>query len=312
MKERLKGLAEKSARYFGRSLLRESANLLSLGDVVRIVQASGGEINPDQILDPVFYYRFLAQCSQHQIAEVRQLKGRQNHEDRSSKRFSTLVEVLARGVPSLPIARAREIGRHADLLRFDPTAIEFYRWSSDVGIHFELSSSFAAKGRVLSAGIRLMRPESCLELGTAYGMSSLFMASELESNGGEAQLTTVEFVEPQYGLANTVLKDRFEDRIDCLKFDIEEGLPDLARSLAAIDFVFHDANHTGESYIRDFRVLEPYMVSGSVLLFDDITWVHPAVEDTMGCYQGWLEVVANERVRRAVEIDGSLGMVQLA
>jgi predicted O-methyltransferase YrrM len=284
---------------------------MSLGEVARIIQASAGETDPEKILDPVFYYRFLAQCSQQQTGVIRQLKGGQSYEDRSSKRFSILIDVLQKGVPSLPIARAREIGRRADRLRFDPTAIEFYRWSSDVGIHFEMSSSFAAKGRVLSAGIRLMRPRSCLELGTAYGMSAFFMASELESNGGESRLTTVEFVEPQYGLASSLLKDRFGDRIDCRKFDIEAGLPDLARSLEAIDFVFHDANHIGENYIRDFRTLEPHMASGSVLLFDDINWTHPSVEDAMGCYQGWLEVVADDRVRRAVEIDGSLGIVQL-
>lgn len=165
---------------------------------------------------------------------------------------------------------------------------------------------------MLTAGIRLMRPSSCLELGTAYGMSALFMASELESIGGDARLSTIEFFEPQFSLASAHLSDRFGDRVDCRKFDIEAGLPELARSIGAIDFVFHDANHIGENYIRDFRVLAPNMASGAVLIFDDIRWSHPAVEDAMGCYQGSLEIVADDRVRHAVEIDGDLGMVQLA
>jgi len=312
LKSRLKDTAEKAARLLGRSVIEESTRGLSLGDVVRVVQASDESSEAEKILDPVFYYEFLARCCQRQVGEIRQLKGEQNYDDQKSKRFSNLIEVLGRSIPSLPIKSARKIGRVADQLRFNPSPIESWRWNSDAGIHFELSSSFAAKGRILSAAVRLMLPESCLELGTAYGMSSLFLLSQLASSRVEGKLTTVEFFEPQFGIASSLLSEHYGDRVDCRKFDIEEGLPELAGSLGGIDFVFHDADHTGESYIRDFQTLEAHMAPGSVFVFDDIRWVHPEVQDSMGCYAGWQQVSAHDRVRRAIEIDDNLGMLQLA
>jgi predicted O-methyltransferase YrrM len=292
-------------------VLEESTRGLSLGDLVRVVQASDQGVEAAKILDPAFYYEFLARCCQRQIGEVRHVKGGQSYDDRTSKRFSCLVEVLERGVPSLPIESAREIGRVADRLRFDPSPIDVWIWDSDVGIHFELSSSYAAKGRILSAAVRVMRPQNCLELGTAYGMSSLFVLSQLASNRGEGKLTTVELFEPQFGIASSLLRERYEDHVDCRKIEIGEGLPGLAGSLGAIDFAFHDSEHTGESYVRDFQMLEPHMAPGGVILFDDIRWTHPEVQDTMGCYAGWQQIITHDRVRRAIEIDDNLGMLQL-
>lgn len=312
MKKQLKSAAEKAARLLGRSVIEESTRGLSLGDVVRVVQASDQGVEAAKILDPAFYYEFLARCCQRQIGKIHHLKGRQSYDDPTSKRFSCLVEILERGVPSLPIESAREIGRVADRLRFDPSPIDIWRWDSDVGVHFELSSSDAAKGRVLSAAVRVMRPQNCLELGTAYGMSSLFVLSQLASNRGAGKLTTVEFFEPQFGIASSLLNERYGDRVDCRKIEIGERLPELADSLGDIDFVFHDADHTGEVYIRDFQMLEPHMAPGGVILFDDIRWSHPEVQDAMGCYGGWQQVIAHDRVRRAIEIDGNLGMLQLA
>lgn len=313
MKQRVGRLAQRAARALARSLARESAGTLRLGDAVALVRAQGaaeadGGLDP---LDPAWLCEFVARCCVEQQGRVRFVKGAPAHDDAPSRRFSSLVEVLERSVPPIPFARARDLGRYADRLRFDPTPFESWRWDTDVGLNFALSSSFAPKGRLLSAAIRVLRPGRCLELGTAYGMSSLFILSQLEASAPEGELTTVEFFEPQFTLASRMLSERHAGRVDCRKLDVASGLPTLAESLAPIDFVFHDADHTGEGYLRDFRALEPHVAPGGVVLFDDIRWTHASVDDPIGCHAGWLRVVAHPRVARAVEIDDNLGMLQL-
>jgi hypothetical protein len=51
---------------------------------------------------------------------------------------------------------------------------------------------------------------------------------------------------------------------------------------------------------------------GAVVLFDDIRWNVPKVARNLYTYEGWQAVVAYPRVRRAIEIDGSLGLLLMA
>ena len=44
----------------------------------------------------------------------------------------------------------------------------------------------------------------------------------------------------------------------------------LAKTIGPIDFMFHDAAHTGDDYIRDFSLIVDTLAPGAVLLVDDI------------------------------------------
>jgi predicted O-methyltransferase YrrM len=92
----------------------------------------------------------------------------------------------------------------------------------------------------------------------------------------------------------------------------QDALPDLARSLKQIDFLFHDAGHSRDEYIRDFNAVVGILSPGSVVLIDDIRWEDPRFSARQAeTYRGWREVVGHARVRRAVEIDGNLGLLLL-
>jgi predicted O-methyltransferase YrrM len=183
----------------------------------------------------------------------------------------------------------------------------------DVGLHFAISSSLGHKGRLLANIIRLSRSERCLELGTAYGMSAMFLFGMQPYIGWTIHLTTVEAWEPQFTIANQRLKERYQEAITCHFGLTQNVLPKLMSTLGPIDFMYHDAGHTREDYVRDFGAVVNSLSPGSVILIDDIRW-----EDTRlggeqtNTYRGWLDVIAHPRIRHAVEVNAAMGLALLS
>ena len=223
--------------------------------------------------------------------------------DRTILRFSELKRLLATNVPPIPFPLAQELAKYADEILGLQCAYEEQNYAGDIGLHFILSSSLGHKGRLIATIIRLMRPCNCLELGTCYGMGSMYILSMLERNGESGKLTTVERFDPMYSLAKELLHQRYGDSISCHKGNVQEVLPDILNNMPKIGFVFHDASHTKQDYIRDFSLMEPYLASGCVVLIDDIRWDDPrfSSEDPRP-YEGWLAVVGHDRVVKALEI----------
>ena len=264
--------------------------------------------------DPVFLVNFIVGCMRPYKFDVRTIRETRPREsgDTFGNRFDALTKVLRTGALPLTLQAAVEIGEFADELFFLRDAKENLWWAGDIGLHARACSTGSEKGRFLSSAVRVLRPRQCLELGTAYGMSSLFTLSQLEACDEEAHLTTVEGTEAQYRVSSDFLKKRYGDLVECKHADITDSLAEICSEIGEIDFVFHDAGHSGENYVRDFQRMEPLLPHGAVVIVDDIRWrntLYP--ERGMSCHDGWLEIVGHRRVRRAVEVNFNIGMVQL-
>jgi predicted O-methyltransferase YrrM len=233
--------------------------------------------------------------------------------DRTLLRFSELNRLLTTNVPPIPFSIAQKLARYADEILGLQCAYEEQNYSGDIGLHFILSSSVGHKGRLIATIIRLMRPGNCLELGTCYGMGSMCILSMLERNGESGKLTTVERFDPMYSLAKERLHQRYGNSVSCHKGNVQDVMPDILNGVAKIGFVFHDASHTKEDYIRDFSLMEPYLASGCVVLIDDIRWGDPRFfSGDPKPYEGWLAVVGHDRVVKALEINNELGLILLS
>ena len=151
-----------------------------------------------------------------------------------------------------------------------------------------------------------------VELGTYWGMSALFLLEALETAGPDAHLTTVELHESIHRKASALIHSRFDGRATCINGPSLQVVPELARTLTGVDLLFHDAEHSGEAYVRDFNAAEPFLAPGALVLFDDIRWFDRGyVATDPKCYEGWMEVTRHPRVRRAIEIGGYMGAVLL-
>lgn len=265
-----------------------------------------------KIRHPSAYVEFLRSSIELMTCSVKDVRNEPTENDGAARRFATLVDILQSDVPPIPLAIAQEIALVADRYRDLSGDVDYGQWAGDLGLLFSISSSFGRKGRILSTTVRFSRAQHCLELGTAYGMSALFILSALRANGDGGQLTTLEGLEPQFSLASATLKDRYGDTVSCHFGMTQDTLPDLARSLKRIDFLFHDAGHSREEYLRDFNAAVGSLSSGSVVLIDDIRWEDPRFSaQPAETYRGWREIVGHARVRRAVEVDNGLGLLLL-
>jgi predicted O-methyltransferase YrrM len=142
-------------------------------------------------------------------------------------------------------------------------------------------------------------------------MSALFILTALSKYAAaDASLTTLEVSEPQFTLSSSMLRQRFKDMVSCHFGNAGTALGDLAKSIGRIDFLFHDARHSRDDLIRDFGQVCEALVPGAFVLFDDIRWENPAdAQRGANTYEGWEAVFAHPRVRRAVEINGDMGLL---
>jgi predicted O-methyltransferase YrrM len=265
-----------------------------------------------EIRYPVAYIEFLRSCIEHLHCTVKEVKAeRDTRIGNKSERFTALLKLLATNVPPLEFSVAGAIALVADRYRTLQQPIEFEGWAGDISLHFDVSSSFGKKGRILSAIVRLMRSERCLEVGTAYGMSALFILEALRSAGRTGHLTTLDGFELAQSLSSSMLKERYGDIILCQLGNTQESLPQLAKTVAPIDFLFHDAGHSREDYTRDFDAVRDSFAEGGAVLVDDIRGNGPGFGGGTGCYEGWKQVCADARVCRAAEVDHTLGMLLL-
>jgi predicted O-methyltransferase YrrM len=268
--------------------------------------------NSKDVLFPIDYVDLLQDCIEEKSLKIREIKpDLRTSSDTVAKRFSCLVHVL-RQVPPIEFLVAEEIALIADSYRGNLKPVEGSEWAGDIGLHFDISSSFGTKGRILTTVVRLTQSEQCLELGTAYGMSALFILEALKTRGTDTHLTTLEGAEPQFSMSSELLINRYRNHVSCEFGWIQETLPRIVESLGRVDFLFHDAGHSKEDYIRDFYTVLPVLAPGAVVLIDDIHWEDPRFSHgNPGCYEGWMEILNHYRVRRAVEIGDMMGLLLL-
>lgn len=223
------------------------------------------------------------------------------------RRLSRLLEAM-NDLPPMPEATARRCARIAD--SYLGNAEEFPRRDADVAWHFARSSSSMLTGRVLAATLRFMRPDRCLEIGTAYGFSACVIASALERVSPQGRLLTIELGEVQYRLASALLASEFGDRVICRNGNTRDILAPAVAEMAPIGFVFHDGGHSEENYVSDFETMAEALAPGGVVLFDDIRWHdRDRPEADPRCYEGWRRVVDHPRVERAIEVGPKLGLL---
>jgi predicted O-methyltransferase YrrM len=312
VKRRLASFSSNAKRYAKRTIAEMGRNERNVDIYLRsILQDRKILLN---VNDAASYIELLRACTEPIALRVETVKSSNSLGDVYGYRFKTLIETIQSNLLPLPVAMALELAEEADCLRGMTAGIDWENtWSGDVGLHFGMSSSSGHKGRLLSNVIRLCRSERCLELGTAYGMSAMFVLGMQPYLGWKIHLTTVELAEPQFTLVSERLKQRYQDAINCHFGWTKDVLPKLMSKLGPIDYVFHDAGHTREDYVRDFGAVVDSLSSGSVIVIDDIRYAgNPVSGELANPYPGWLEVVAHARIRHAVEVDGAIGVALLS
>ena len=139
----------------------------------------------------------------------------------------------------------------------------------------------AEEGRFLQELIRAKKPSKSIEIGCAYGISSLFICEALREVGAKShtiidpyQLTTVTEYSSGDGYEGIGLlnlrRAGFEDLITFYPEPSYRCLPRLEASQETFDFAFVDGMHTFDYVFTDFFYIDKMLPVGGVIVFDDV------------------------------------------
>ncbi len=127
-------------------------------------------------------------------------------------------------------------------------------------------------GAILQRIVRDVRPRTSLEIGCAYGISTLYICDALAQLGQSVRHIVIDpFQSTQWrgiGLRN-VHAAGFDHMVDFRCNYSEFVLPELARQHVAVDFAFVDGRHTFDQVMVELYYLNRLLRVGGVIVFDD-------------------------------------------
>ncbi len=137
-----------------------------------------------------------------------------------------------------------------------------------VGDAIRDSSVSARYGRLLYRLAAWHKPSQVIELGTAAGISTLYLASGCR----DAEVITVEGHPQLASLAEDNLRKSGLNKVTVLNIPFEAAIPYLSGKLAPDALVFIDGNHTREATLKYFSTFAGHPGMNPILIMDDINW----------------------------------------
>jgi predicted O-methyltransferase YrrM len=148
------------------------------------------------------------------------------------------------------------------------------------------------------------RPATIVEFGAAFGVSGMYFSAGLEA-AGCGHLYSFEINREWADIAERNIRS-VSSRFTLTRGAFEDRVGDVLT--APIDIAFVDAIHQHDFVMRQFELLERRMSHGAIALFDDIDFKKPGAR--MG--EAWRNIAGRPNVVAAVEVDGRLGIIELA
>ncbi len=137
------------------------------------------------------------------------------------------------------------------------------------------SSVSPDEGRFLQRIIAAIRPEVGLEVGLAFGVSSLFICEAMKAARPDARYIAIDPTQNDpcdqwrgIGLKNL---DRagFREMVEFHEKESQVALPELATRGTRLNFAFIDGWHTFDHTLVDFFYIDRMLTVGGVVAFDD-------------------------------------------
>ena len=140
--------------------------------------------------------------------------------------------------------------------------------------------------------VRQARPKTIVQTGVCNGLSAAFMMLALAKNGPEGSLHVIDIppvfdpndpawtvpgevygvVIPEGKTAGWLVPDAYRDRFEVWNGDAKDLLPKMVDKVAAIDFFYHDSDHTYDHMMLEFREAKRKLSPGGLMVGDDIGW----------------------------------------
>jgi len=149
-------------------------------------------------------------------------------------------------------------------------------------------------GVFLQRLVRELRPRSCVELGTAIGISAAYQGSGLALNA-DGRLRTIEGAPWLAELARETLAELEIDRVEVIDGRFDDVLDAVLADAAPIDFAYMDAGKDREQNVVQFERLLPHLAPGAAFVIDDVHW-------SREMNGAWREIRAHPQVGLSVDL----------
>lgn len=160
----------------------------------------------------------------------------------------------------------------------------------------ELAMSSQPCCLLLFGFVRQFQPQQALELGASVGMSAMYQAAALESNGA-GELTTIEASEPRADIAASNFDRVGLTNVDVVCGRFHDQLQDVLEEQGSVDLAYIDGHHEGSATIEYFDEIAPYLSHDAPVIFDDTDW-----SDDMAA--AWEMLCKDDRLDPIVESSG--------
>jgi predicted O-methyltransferase YrrM len=125
----------------------------------------------------------------------------------------------------------------------------------------------ARYGRLLNRLAHHYKPSGIIELGTATGISTMYLAS----GNRDALVTTVEGNPQLAKLAARNFSEAGLKNVTVMNTPFDEVVPHLVQKMPPDSLVYIDGNHTEEATLRYYQLFAGH-TGNAILIFDDINW----------------------------------------
>lgn len=143
---------------------------------------------------------------------------------------------------------------------------------ADGNVYEPVSSITFETGALLYDFIRVFKPEKTLEIGMAYGVSTLFLCQALRDNGGGSHTAIDPLEESEFrsvGLLN-VERANLRHLLQLHQAPSDLVLPQLCTENKRFDFAFIDGWHLFDFTLVDFYYIDKLLEIGGHVAFDDL------------------------------------------
>jgi predicted O-methyltransferase YrrM len=147
-------------------------------------------------------------------------------------------------------------------------------------VHSTISPAFV---EALYRTVRIEKPNVAIEIGMAFGSSTLAILTAMEENGSGRLVSIDPNQNDPHQWNGAGLRHVAEAGLDHRHRLVEEpdflALPDLVRRSEPVDFAYIDGWHTFDYVLVDFFYIDKLLRSGGMVGFNDCGW--PAVEKAL-------------------------------
>ena len=123
-------------------------------------------------------------------------------------------------------------------------------------------------GQLLYRMVKFYRPQTVLELGTSFGITTSYLA---KANPG-AKVITMEGAKEIIAEAKSNFRRLQVNNIELTGGNFDHTLPKAVAQLSTVNLAFIDGNHRLQPTIQYFNILLPKTNNFSIIILDDIHW----------------------------------------